>query len=138
MSDVEERGFAVIAGAVMIALALFMGFGAAVVVAQSNLIHSAKIAQELIATRAHEELYLIPDLLNNEILIVNKGSTPSIVVKLLLVKEPGGVLEAIDQDVYIGILDNGVISILDLDIEEGDNVGALTRLGNVFWKEVCD
>ncbi len=134
MSDVEERGFAVIAGAVMIALALFMGFGAAVVVAQSNLIHSAKIAQELIATRAHEDLRVIHNPGETEIKIRNIGSTPS-VVNAILLKGPDNSLSVYipDKVFYVGILEN-CISHLQSAPAEDSTVGVLTSFGNVFWE----
>jgi len=133
VSDVEERGFAVIAGAVMIALALFMGFGAAVVVAQSNLIHSAKIAQELIATRAHEDLRLTV-IDETQIKIRNIGSTPS-VVNAILLKGPDNSLSVYipDKVFYVGILEN-CISNLQSAPAEDSTVGVLTGLGNVFWE----
>lgn len=136
MDDVEERGFAVIAGAVMIALALFMGFGAAVVVAQSNLIHSAKIAQELIATRAHEDLRLTV-IDETHINIRNIGSTPSVVVALLVEKRDSFSVYSIPT-VYIGILDSSGPHNIPIPVNKGDNVGMLTSLGNVFWEEVDD
>jgi hypothetical protein len=129
----EERGFAVIAGAIMVALSLFFAFGAAVVAEHSSLVHTAKLAQERISSKAHERLAVTVTRNPGSTVIEvrNVGSIPSVCVALLIARPMPVGLEAKSINLFVGILENRTIT-------EGraisDNIGVLTGLGNVFWE----
>lgn len=135
----DEKGFAVIGSAVIVALAVFMGFGAAVIIQRNSLLHQAKLSQHRMARSVHEDLTLTvdrnPD--NTEILLRNTGSTP-LIADVLLLRRPDNSLDAREQlggsgDVLpLGIMENGGFTVGE---NVGENeVGVATRLGNVFWE----
>lgn len=130
----EDCGFAIIAGALMVALSLFFAFGAAVVVERSNLLHSAKIAQERIAARAHEDLRVTVNRDNAVIEVRNVGSTFSTVVALL-VKNADNSLTVHDASFFVNVLGRHEF-VWENSIPDDSTVGVLTSLGNAFWEEV--
>lgn len=142
MKTMNNEGFAVVGSVVIIALAVFMGFSAAVVVQRGHLLHQVRLTQQRGARAAHESLKLVVDRKSNstDITLVNQGSTPSVADALLL-KSPGGSLEARQELGGRGdIIPVEIIGQENFTIENeniGDSVaGVHTRLGNVFWEEV--
>lgn len=132
----KDRGYAIIATSLLILLAFVMGAGAAVVVEQSNLIGSAKRAQSRISSRAHESLELTVrrNAGSTEIVMLNVGSTPSVIEKILIKGRDGSLEAHTKRSIVVDILDDEVIS-LSRHVGEDSTVGVLTHLGNVFWED---
>lgn len=138
----EEGGFAILAVALVMMLALMIPLGATVLLEHSNLVASAKRAQTLISLRGHESLTIRVDRNadNTVIAAYNTGSTQSI-IQSLLIKNTDNSL-TIDENlglkdspaIYVDILDNRVFTE-NRPIDENRVIGVLTQLGNAFWEE---
>lgn len=132
----RERGFAIIGTVVVVALAVALGFGAAVVLGQSHLVATAKRAQSTLSAKSHEKANIVPverNPDNTEVLVRNDGST-SIVLKKALVEKVDNSLTVYDlEGEVINTLDNSIFTI-PVRVENNATLGVLTRLGNVFWE----
>jgi hypothetical protein len=128
----DERGFAIVAAALLIAVSIFFGLAAAVLVEHSRMVEGAARAQQLQSIRAREELGL--DVSGQNIEVVNRGSLPSVISAFLIRTENGLVAESVENAVpFLGAFDRKTFTIRTA-IGENDNVGVLTQLGNVFWR----
>lgn len=135
-----ERGFAVVGSAIILSLALFMGFAAAVIVQRNSLLHRTKLSLQRVSRSAHEDLNVnvTRNIDNTNITVTNGGSAAS-VVEILLLKHLDNSLESRDEiggcgdDLVVNVLEEKTCTIGE-NIGENE-VGVFTRLGNVFWEE---
>ena len=85
----EERGFAILAAALLVAMAFFFSLGAVVVVEHSRLVEKATRAQQLEALRSREKIKVVQTGSGFE--VVNQGVSPSVIVGYVL-KDSSGAL----------------------------------------------
>jgi len=130
----DERGFAIVAAAMLVAISIFFGLAAAVVVEHSRLVEGAARVQQLQSVRSREELSLRV-LSGGNVEVVNKGSLPSVIVDFLINKPNGLVVIPVENAVpYLGAFKRETFTITDEDNLREFDVGVLTQLGNVFWR----
>lgn len=132
----RERGFAIIGTVVVIALAVALGFGAVVVLEQSNLAATAKRSQSMLSAKSHERTNVVavernPD--NTKVLVRNDGSTPTVLKKALVVGEDNSLTVYDLGDEVVDTLDNSVFTV-PARVEDNATLGVLTRLGNISWE----
>ena len=129
----DERGFAIVAAAMLVAISIFFGLAAAVVVEHSRLVEGAARVQQLQSVRSREELSLRV-LSGGNVEVVNKGSLPSVIVDFLINKPNGLVVIPVENAVpYLGAFKRETFTITDEDNLREFDVGVLTQLGNIFW-----
>jgi hypothetical protein len=130
----DERGFAIVAAALLVAVSIFFGIAAAVVVEHSHMVEGAAHAQQMQSIRSREELSLWI-VSENTVEVVNKGALPSVIVAFLINTENGLVVKPAENVIpYLGAFENKTFTITgEGDLREFD-VGVLTQLGNVFWR----
>ncbi|MBC7218609.1 MAG: DUF2341 domain-containing protein [Hadesarchaea archaeon] len=92
----EERGFAIMAAALLIAMSFFFSLGAVVVVEHSRLVEKSTRSQQLQALRLREDLKITKT--ENGLEIFNKGILPSTIVAV--VEEQNGSLVYHDIDTF--------------------------------------
>lgn len=136
MKKSNERGFAIIAAALLVALSVMFGLGAIVVVEHSRLVEEASRVQRLQSVRATEDLSLTA-VGTDEIEVTNKGALPSFLVAYLIKKQDGS-LEAhkfTSPAEFVGAFEKKTLT-LSPTLGGNDKIGILTQLGNVFWINV--
>lgn len=137
----DERGIAVIGSAVIVALAIFMGFGAAVIVRRNGLLHQAKLSRQRIEGSIHEQLDVSVN--RNEdsavVTLVNSGSVPS-AAETLVIKRSDGSLDAKSElesrdAILVEVMGEKKFTASTSENYGDDNLGVYTRLGNVYWED---
>jgi hypothetical protein len=130
----DERGFAIIAAALLVALSIFFGIGAAVVIEHSRMVEGAARAQQLQLIRSRE--YLSVRVLNEENFeVANRGSSPSVLSAFLVRSESG--ISVSYAEGYLGAFQSRIFTRQDVGLdnllEYRENIGVMTQLGNTFW-----
>lgn len=132
----RKRGFAILGVVVVIALAMALGFGAVIVLEQSNLVSTAKNTQQEMTLRSHERVFITavgrnPE--NTEFAVRNSGSVTSLIEEVLVVEEDNSLVAYDVESVAVSVLDNAVFSIPE-HVGKNARTGVLTHLGNTFWE----
>lgn len=133
----RESGFAILGTAVVIALAVALGFGAFVVLEQSNLVATTKQAQNRLSAKSHERVNVLavgrnPE--NTKVLVRNDGSTSALLEKVLVVNVDNSLKTYDLGGEFVGVLDNSVFTVTS-HVASSATLGVLTRLGNTFWED---
>ena len=126
----DERGFAIVAAALLVAISIFFGLAAAVVVEHSHMVEGAAHAQQMEWARTREDIKLTMQGSNME--IINRGAQPSVIISLLCVDNNGS-MTAQQENPPILLYAFGKENIF-LGALAGNKIGVLTQLGNVFWR----
>lgn len=110
MRKTDDKGFAIVGSAIIVALAIFMGFGAAVIMQRSSMLHQSKLSGQRIARKSHESLTVTVNRNENttDVTLRNKGSTP-VVAETFLVKDKAGQMHAYE-----------IIDVFSENWEDGD------------------
>lgn len=124
-----ERGFAIVASVLLVALSFFFGVGTLVFCEHARTIESAVRAQQLQTMRLREELAVTEGA--GGLLVVNRGTVPSIAVSLVIRRADNSLAaRTLSPPVLIGVGESRTIQN-----PTGGRAGVATYLGNVFWAE---
>ncbi len=131
MMRLDERGLAIAGGALVVALSIFLAFGAAVVVRRNDLLRSVKRSQQTEVRRSHEELSVSIDHEADRIEAANYGSHTS-VVKLVII-EGSSETRIMRDEMTVPVMSEESLELPEDSLQSEDNIGLVTTLGNTFW-----